>query len=91
MQGFQGHTFPFVTWEHSRPVKLQFATIFWSQSGSPWKYLSGFDNMLETTCRNCKSNWMSRQIIVAVCDYDGVEWGQLSWPALWIYLVVQCN
>lgn len=62
---------------------------FLSQSGCPWKYLSAFDNTLETTCHNCKSNWMGCQIRVPVCDYDGVEWGQLSWSAVWT--CVLCN
>ncbi len=55
---------------------------FWSQSECPWKYVSGFDNTLETTWCNCKSNWMDRQIKVPVCDCEGVEWGQLSWSAV---------
>lgn len=56
---------------------------FLSQSGCPWKYLSAFDKTLETTCHNCKSNWMGCQFKVPVWDYDGVEWGQLSWSAVW--------
>ena len=41
--------------------------------------------MLETTCQDCKHNWMSPPIKVPVCDYDGVEWGQLSSYAVCTY------
>lgn len=52
---------------------------FLSQSACPKKYLTGFNNTLETTCCNCKSNWSRGWIKVPVFDYEHVGWGQLSW------------